>query len=331
MSGKSWRDVIKVHPAADLFPLMSPEELKALVEDIKKNGMRVPITWWTPKEKTGPLPKWQLEVLDGRNRLDALEASGVSLIDELGDANFEVLNRMPHDLLCEEDRGYGLKHGDPYEYVISANIHRRHLTAEQKREIIAKVIKAQPEKSDRQIAKQVKRDHKTVAAVRAKLEDVGSIPHVEKRTDTKGRKQPSRKKPKEPKRPEVDKANLRAREASAERIRTLLAKTEASAEALGVDSNKLTGKLLKAAEATAEVKPEPEPSGDVAPTDADRNPIDLIAALIAESKHYACAWMVFHQFDVDPPFSVGDVNHLIKWLRDFAEQHRKRVLRRAPL
>ena len=38
---------------------------------------------------------------------------------------------------------------DPYAYVLSANVHRRHLTAEQKRELIAKVLKAQPEKSNR--------------------------------------------------------------------------------------------------------------------------------------------------------------------------------------
>jgi hypothetical protein len=38
----SWRDHIKVHPAADLFPMMSDEELKALGERIKKNGMKVP-------------------------------------------------------------------------------------------------------------------------------------------------------------------------------------------------------------------------------------------------------------------------------------------------
>ena len=39
----------------------------------------------------------------------------------------------------------------------------------------------------------MKRDHKTVGKVRAELEDVGSVPHVETRTDSKGRKQPSRK------------------------------------------------------------------------------------------------------------------------------------------
>ena len=36
---KSWRDVIKVHPATDLFPMMSPDELKALGEDIRQNGL----------------------------------------------------------------------------------------------------------------------------------------------------------------------------------------------------------------------------------------------------------------------------------------------------
>jgi hypothetical protein len=36
----SWRDVLKVHPAAELFPPMAPAELRALGEDIKKNGLR---------------------------------------------------------------------------------------------------------------------------------------------------------------------------------------------------------------------------------------------------------------------------------------------------
>jgi hypothetical protein len=37
---KSWRDLLPVHPAAELFPMMSEEELRALGEDIKKNGLR---------------------------------------------------------------------------------------------------------------------------------------------------------------------------------------------------------------------------------------------------------------------------------------------------
>ena len=38
-----WRERYKVHPIADLFPMMSDEELAKLGEDIRKNGQRVPI------------------------------------------------------------------------------------------------------------------------------------------------------------------------------------------------------------------------------------------------------------------------------------------------
>jgi hypothetical protein len=41
-----WRSRIKVHPAADLFPMMSPEELRELGEDIKANGAKTQIATW---------------------------------------------------------------------------------------------------------------------------------------------------------------------------------------------------------------------------------------------------------------------------------------------
>src|SRR5262249_55719558 len=64
-AGRSWRDVLPVHPAAELFPLMSPDELRELGEDIKKRGLQIPI-----------LIRGD-ELLDGRNRLDAMELVGV--------------------------------------------------------------------------------------------------------------------------------------------------------------------------------------------------------------------------------------------------------------
>ena len=54
-----WRDLIQVHPAAKLFPLMSPEELQALGEDIRTNGLKMPIALLVGKNDK---PK----VLDGR-------------------------------------------------------------------------------------------------------------------------------------------------------------------------------------------------------------------------------------------------------------------------
>jgi hypothetical protein len=67
---------------------------------------------------------------------------------------------------------------DPVAYVISANIKRRHLTTEQKRELIAKLIKAQPEKSSRQVAKVAGVSHTHVNKVRAEMEEAGDVETV---------------------------------------------------------------------------------------------------------------------------------------------------------
>ena len=36
----SWRDTIKVHPAAEIFPRMSDTELRELGDDIARHGLR---------------------------------------------------------------------------------------------------------------------------------------------------------------------------------------------------------------------------------------------------------------------------------------------------
>jgi len=164
-----WRDSLPIHPAAELFPLMPPDELRVLGEDIMKNGLRSPIVLWRADDKTPAV------LLDGRNRLDAIEMAPGSPVEV---RNVVVLDHTT----------------DPYAFVISTNIHRRHLTAEKKRELIANLLKAQPDRSDRQIAATVKADHKTVGAVRTGLEARGEIPHVGNRQDSKGRKQPTAKK-----------------------------------------------------------------------------------------------------------------------------------------
>ena len=50
----TWRDHIKVHPAADLFPMMSESELLELGEDIKKNGQKVQIIFFSEDGPTRP-------------------------------------------------------------------------------------------------------------------------------------------------------------------------------------------------------------------------------------------------------------------------------------
>ena len=60
------------------------------------------------------------------------------------------------------------------------------------------MLKAAPEKSDRQIAKQAKASPTFVGKVRAEGEASGDVSTVDTRTDTKGRKQPAKKPTKKP-------------------------------------------------------------------------------------------------------------------------------------
>jgi hypothetical protein len=82
----NWRDVLKIHPAAHLFPLMGPDELRALAEDIKRNRLRSPIVFLYPGEGgdgytvDGYLELSRVVLLDGRNRLDAMEIAGIELV-----------------------------------------------------------------------------------------------------------------------------------------------------------------------------------------------------------------------------------------------------------
>jgi hypothetical protein len=177
---KSWRDILPVHPAANEFPRISPEELRELGKDILKNGLTSPIVLWSDG-------KSQAQLLDGISRLDAIEMVAgpvtVGAPSILAGADFFACDKV---IVLD-------KSVDPYTFVISANVHRRHLDAEDRAKRLAAAIARSPEKSDRQLGKELGVDHKTIAHARAKGEDVGSIPHVETRTDTKGRAQPAKR------------------------------------------------------------------------------------------------------------------------------------------
>ena len=148
------------HPLAELFPPLEGEAFDALVADIKAHGLIEPITTFEEK------------ILDGRNRHRACLQAGVDpvFVPYLDD--------------------------DPAAFVISMNLKRRHLTAEQKRDVIAKLLAKNPAKSDRQIAEAVKASPSTVGSVRARLEAKGHVSNLDTRTDKRGRAQPARKPPK---------------------------------------------------------------------------------------------------------------------------------------
>jgi ParB-like chromosome segregation protein Spo0J len=120
-----WREYLKVHPAADVFPMMSDEELAALGEDIKKNGLMHPLV-------TMPIGEGLPVLVDGRNRIEAMERVGIKA----------TLAQM--DIL----------HGDPVSFVIAANIRRRHLTKQQQADLIVAAVKAS--RQDGEVPRHVK-------------------------------------------------------------------------------------------------------------------------------------------------------------------------------
>ena len=69
-----WRHKLPTHPAAELFPLLSEQELCELAADIEQHGQQHPIT--VLKTAT------ENKLLDGRNRLDALEYVHIPIFDD---------------------------------------------------------------------------------------------------------------------------------------------------------------------------------------------------------------------------------------------------------
>lgn len=104
---------MQFHEAANIFPLMEGEEFQALVEDIRQNGQREPI--WTYEGK----------ILDGRNRYSA--------ILRLQERKVEI------EPVFREWDGKS----DVVAFVVSLNLHRRHLS-ESQRAMIADSLASKP-------------------------------------------------------------------------------------------------------------------------------------------------------------------------------------------
>jgi hypothetical protein len=184
----SWRDHIKVHPAADLFPLMSKDELRELGEDIKQRGLQSPIAMYKDK------------LLDGRNRLDSMELVGVKF-GFMAERGRETKNKFFYLEACDGSNVLDgdaaiITHfdGDPYDFVVSLNLRRRHLNVEQRRELLITAIARQPELSNRKIAKKIGVDHKTIGSARARGEQLGRIPQLEKTVGADGKQRKAKKK-----------------------------------------------------------------------------------------------------------------------------------------
>src|SRR5437588_685622 len=97
---------MQFHDVANIFPMMGDEEYRALVADIKANGLHQPI--WT----------YQGKIIDGRNRYKACLEAGI-------EPQFREWNGE----------------GSLIVFVVSLNLNRRHLTSSQKAMVAIEVEK----------------------------------------------------------------------------------------------------------------------------------------------------------------------------------------------
>jgi len=95
---------MEFHDVANIFPLMQGQEFDDLVSDIRANGLREPI--WTYHGK----------IIDGRNRFRACNAAGITPRYQEWDGEGSLIN-----------------------FVVSLNLHRRHLDTSQRALVAARI------------------------------------------------------------------------------------------------------------------------------------------------------------------------------------------------
>lgn len=142
-----------------VMPPLSSDEYAELKADIAARGVMVPVEF----DEQG-------NVLDGHHRL--------KICAELGITDFPKVIRA--GMTDEEKRTHARK----------LNMARRHLNAEQRRELIREQLRETPEKSDRQIARDLGVHQSTVGTQRKELEECGQVSKLDTSTGADGKQYP---------------------------------------------------------------------------------------------------------------------------------------------
>jgi hypothetical protein len=153
-----------------LMPPLSPDEYTALETSIITSGVQVPIV----VDENGV-------VIDGHHRKRIAESFGLSLPTSVRS---------------------GLTNAEKRSLALSLNVDRRHLSREQRRELVAASLIADPQLADREHARRTGVSPSTVGTIRSELEDDGQVSKLDSRISADGRERPAS----QPPRPIVDPA-----------------------------------------------------------------------------------------------------------------------------
>ncbi len=142
-----------------VMPNLSAEDYEALKTDIAERGVQVPVEY----DESG-------NILDGYHRTRACQELGI----------IEWPKVIRRGFSEEQKRVHARK----------LNMARRHLTQEQKRELVRQQLMETPEVSDRQIGKELGVSDKTVGTQRKGLQARAEIPHLDKIRGADGKAYP---------------------------------------------------------------------------------------------------------------------------------------------
>lgn len=142
-----------------VMPPLTADEYNELKADIANRGVMVPIEY----DEHG-------NVLDGHHR--------IQICAELGIMDFPKVIRT------------GMTEVEKRTHARKLNMARRQLNREQKQELIREQLRETPEKSDRQIARELGVDKNTVNARRVEMESGGEIHHLDTTVGADGKQYP---------------------------------------------------------------------------------------------------------------------------------------------
>jgi ParB-like chromosome segregation protein Spo0J len=138
---------IPIHEFANLYPEADASEFKGLVESIGKEGILLPVTL---------IDDGGVKLLDGRHRRSAALKAG-------------------HKWKIEDFKMFVGTLADAELYVVSINSLRRHLSKDDKEEMVKKLLVRHPNTSSRKLATICGVSHTTILKLRKPPEDDGKL------------------------------------------------------------------------------------------------------------------------------------------------------------